>query len=210
VSDETRDRDVDRFGRWADSYQESILQRLVFAPLQELTLREAEASIPNPKSILDIGCGTGLLLHKAACRFPSSELTGIDAAEDMIRVAQESVPEGIPVHFVQAFAEQLPFPDMVFDLVLTTMSFHHWADQRKALHEVQRVLVPGGVLALADAMHAGWMRWVLAPSKHGRFNKPSLLEGMLWGAGLDVERLIPVSRFGGTICVVIAHARHVA
>ncbi len=59
-----RYRDVGRFGRWADSYNESRLQRLVFAPLQEFTLHEAAAAQPAPRAILDVGCGTGLLLHR--------------------------------------------------------------------------------------------------------------------------------------------------
>ena len=84
--------DVGRFGRWADSYNESRLQRLVFAPLQEFTLHEAAAALPAPRAILDVGCGTGLLLHQATRLFPQAELTGVDPAPEMVDVAQSSVP----------------------------------------------------------------------------------------------------------------------
>ncbi|MGD0998824.1 MAG: class I SAM-dependent methyltransferase [Thermoleophilia bacterium] len=201
-----RDGDVDRFGRWAASYNESVLQRVLFAPLQELTLREAASLLPHPRAILDIGCGTGLLLRRAVRRFPSSELTGVDAADEMIRVAQASVPEGVPVRFVHAFAEDLPFAAASFDLVLTTMSFHHWANQAKALGEVRRVLIPGGVCALTDTLSAGWFRWLFTWRGHGRFNSPSALEGLLRDAGLPVDRFVPVTRFGGTVQVVLARA----
>jgi SAM-dependent methyltransferase len=124
----------------------------------------------------------------------------------MIRVAQSSVPEGAPVYFAHGFAEQLPFPAASFDLVLTTMSFHHWADQAKALREVRRVLVPGGVFALADAMLVGPLRWLFARSFGGRFNEPSTLNGMLQDAGLHVAKIVPVPRFCGTLQVALARA----
>ena len=67
---------------------------------------------------------------------PSAEMTdgrGADAGgEDRLR-------------FVQAPAEELPLLGGHFDLVLSTLSFHHWADQRIGLREVGRVLAPRGV-----------------------------------------------------------------
>ncbi len=201
-----RDRDVGRFGRWADSYNASRLQRLVFAPLQEATLREAANAVSEPCAILDIGCGTGLLLARAADRFPGAKLTGIDAAPEMIRVARSSAPAAAPVEFLQATAEALPFEPGSFDLVLTTMSFHHWAAQRAALGEVRRVLVPGGLFALTDAFPVGWLRFVFARSGHGRFNRPPELIAMLREAGLPMERHVPVPRLGDTVQVVLARA----
>jgi ubiquinone/menaquinone biosynthesis C-methylase UbiE len=202
--DQPRDVDVARFGRWAESYDESILQRLIFAPLQEFTLAQAAAVVPAPAAVLDVGCGTGLLLRQAARRFPTSELTGVDASQGMIDVALASLPPDAPVHFLHAFAESLPFPDASFDLVVTTMSFHHWTDQPAALREVRRVLVPGGVFALTDALPVGLLRWAFVRRGHGRFNVPAALEQMLSDAALRVERFVAVPRFGGTLRVVIA------
>lgn len=71
MNSELRDRDVGRFGRFgrfgrrAESHDTSPLQRPIFAPLQELTLAEAAAARPGAASLLDIGCGTGLLLRRA-------------------------------------------------------------------------------------------------------------------------------------------------
>lgn len=50
------------------------------------------------------------------------------------------------LRFQLGAAAQLPYPDGTFDLVVTTTSFDHWADQRTGLHECARVLVPGGHL----------------------------------------------------------------
>jgi SAM-dependent methyltransferase len=148
-----------------------------------------------------------MLLRQAAQRFPSTQLTGVDAAEDMVRVAQASVPEGVAVRFIHAFAEQLPFPDASFDLVVTTMSFHHWADQQKALSEVRRVLSFGGIFGLADLVAAGWPgRTFLKRSRRGRFNSLAMLEEMLQNAGFHVEGLVHVPRVPGCVQVALARA----
>jgi ubiquinone/menaquinone biosynthesis C-methylase UbiE len=197
------DQNVDRFGRWADTYDRSVLQRVLFGPLQEMVLEQAALDMPAPVSVLDIGCGTGQLLRRASRHFPEATLTGVDASKDMLRVAQAAVPVGAPVRFVEAFAEHLPFDDGAFDLVTTTMSFHHWADQPAALREVRRVMAPGGGFLLADALAAGLLRGVFG-HEGGRFNTLERLAEMLRGAGLTVERFKPVLRSGGTIQVVVS------
>ncbi len=206
MSDRGRDRDVARFGRWAASYNESALQRIVFEPLQEATLAEAARELPAPRAVLDIGCGTGLLLARAAERFPDARLAGIDAAEEMVAVARSTTPAGASVTFEHATAEHLPFEPATFDLALTTMSFHHWADQPAALAEVRRVLVPGGVFVLTDAFPTGRLRWLFSRRRHGRFNRPGDLMVMLRSAGLPLVRHAPLRRFGGTVQVVVARA----
>lgn len=89
-------------------------------------------SLGSPQRVLDVGCGTGLLLRELGQRLPQArELTGIDAAA-MIEAAR------------------LPFDDSGFDLVISTTSFDHWADQGAGLAECHRVLAPGGRLVLTD------------------------------------------------------------
>jgi ubiquinone/menaquinone biosynthesis C-methylase UbiE len=85
--------------------------------------------------------------------FPAAELIGVDPAPDMVRQAEASASTG--TRFVNAVAEELPFADAIFDLVVSTMSFHHWSSQPAGLAEVPRVLAPGAVLALTDALAVG-------------------------------------------------------
>ena len=141
--------DVERFDRWAATYDQSVMQRLYFGPVHskmlDLLVRE-RPKVP-PSCILDVGCGTGRLLRAASVRWPEAQLLGIDPADQMISEAARLNPKA---SFRLAFAEALPFPDRIADIVLSSLSFHHWADQPKGLHEIARVLHPGGYSCLAD------------------------------------------------------------
>lgn len=137
---------VGRFNKWAETYEESWIQHAYFDRIHRSLLSEADNG-PAPAIILDIGCGTGRLLRKAGERWPGSHLTGIDPAEGMINRARPLVPGAV---FLVGSAESLPLPDSSFDLVLSTMSFHHWSGQLKGLREIRRVLRPGGRFLLAD------------------------------------------------------------
>jgi ubiquinone/menaquinone biosynthesis C-methylase UbiE len=97
--------------------------------------------------VIDVGCGTGRLLRAASVRWPEAQLLGVDPAERMVAEATRLNPNAI---FKLASAESLPFPDQTADIVLSSLSFHHWANQGKGLQEIARVLRPGGFFCLAD------------------------------------------------------------
>jgi ubiquinone/menaquinone biosynthesis C-methylase UbiE len=100
-----------------------------------------------PNCIIDVGCGTGRLLRAASVRWPQVQLFGVDPAEQMVAEANRLNPNVI---FKLAPAESLPFPDQTADIVLSSLSFHHWANQKKGLQEIARVLRLGGLFCLAD------------------------------------------------------------
>ena len=144
----TTNYDVKRFNKWAATYDQSVMQRLYFGPVHSkmLDLLAQELKDP-PRCIIDVGCGTGRLLRAASVRWPEAQLFGVDPAEQMVSVANRLNPN---VTFRLASAESLPFSDQTADLVLTSLSFHHWANQTKGLQEIARVLRPGGLFTLAD------------------------------------------------------------
>jgi ubiquinone/menaquinone biosynthesis C-methylase UbiE len=144
-----RDRDVAAFGERAQHYDEGRLGQL-HHQIADRTADLALACVPAPRRILDVGCGTGYLLGRLAARVPQAEvLAGIDAAPAMIEAARGAAAD-IRLRFVVGVAEQLPWPAASFDLVVSTTSFDHWADQRAGLAQCARVLSPGGCLVLAD------------------------------------------------------------
>lgn len=171
--------DVERFDRWAETYERHWMQRLIFAPVQRTVLELAAQEVPRPRAVLDVGCGTGRLLRAAAAQFPAAELVGVDPASNMLAQGRLAAPDGRSIRFEQASAEQLPFPDAHFDLVFSTLTFHHWADQPKAVIEVGRVLAPGGRWLLADFIATGFMRYVRRFLRMRRFPERESLSAML-------------------------------
>jgi ubiquinone/menaquinone biosynthesis C-methylase UbiE len=144
-----RDRDVAAFDDRARDYEEGWRGRL-HHEIADRTADLALACVPAPQRILDVGCGTGYLLRQLAARCPqASELEGIDAAPTMIGVAAATAADD-RLHFRVGTAEELPWPAETFELVVSTTSFDHWADQRAGLTECARVMVPGGTLVLVD------------------------------------------------------------
>ena len=144
-----RDRDVAAFAKRAEAYEEGWLGRL-HHEISDRTANLALARVPAPQRVLDVGSGTGYLLRQLAARAPDAvELLGVDAAAEMVRVAQ--APAADPrIRFRAGTAEHLPAADGTFDLVVSTTSFDHWADQEAGLRECARVLAPGGHLVLVD------------------------------------------------------------
>ncbi len=193
--------DVDRFNRWATSYDRHWMQRIIFGPIQRTVLQLAAEQVGRPGAILDVGCGTGRLLSSAQDRFPGSKLVGVDAAIEMVKHAQTSNSTG-SIQFRQAIAEELPFPDDCFDLVFSTMTFHHWQNQARGAAEVARVMTPGGRWLLADFVASGFMKRVRSLLRLHQFPDRAELEGVLLDSGLKVvvERRVP--GLGGQIAVM--------
>lgn len=178
--------DVERFSRWAPKYDRHYLQRFVFEPVQKAVLELAAQQIPHPAAILDVGCGTGRLLRTAADQFPDARLEGVDAAEGMIEQARASAGPSSKISYQLATAEDLPFPAGQFDLAFSTMTFHHWADQRRGVAELARVMAPSGRWILADFIATGWLRYVRRLFRLTRFLERDELDAMLASAGLRV------------------------
>jgi len=210
VFDPVADDDVERFNRWAESYERHPLQRLIFEPIQRTLLEVAASEIPHPQAILDVGCGTGRLLRAAADVFPDARLEGVDAAAEMVRVAQANPRAGARITFRIAGAEQLPLGDGLFDLVFSTMTFHHWADQRAGIGEVARVLAPGGRWLLADFIASGVMKYVRRVFRLRRFPERRDLLPMLAAAGLEVATERTVRGVGRQVPILVIRQGHLA
>jgi SAM-dependent methyltransferase len=197
-----RSHDVDRFSRWARTYDRHWMQRAFLEPVQRTVLELAEREVTQPEAILDVGCGTGRLLRSAELRFPAARLVGVDPAIGMLEQAVASLPDGSAIRFQQATAEELPFANAEFDLVFSTVSFHHWRDQGKGIAEVGRVLAPDGRWLLADFIASGVTRYARRLFGLKRFPERTALHAMLSAAGLEEVAQRKVPRLGGQLTVI--------
>jgi ubiquinone/menaquinone biosynthesis C-methylase UbiE len=155
------------FDNWAHAYDKSILQRLLFEPSYEAFtehLAEWYAGAPRPVRMLDIGCGTGTLAARVVGSTLPIEVVGLDYSVAMCRQAQakaEAVGAPDRLTFLAGDSEHLPFTDGRFDVITCSNSFHHYPHQQAVLHEMCRVLVPGGRLMILDGFRDNMIGWFI-------------------------------------------------
>jgi SAM-dependent methyltransferase len=118
--------------------------------------------LTGDETVLDVGCGRGLMLIGAAKRVPRGQAIGVDiwsqrdqwrnnAAETMANAESEGVADRITLR--DADMRELPFGDDSIDVVVSSLAIHNLpkrTDRRRAVDEIVRVLKPGGHLALVD------------------------------------------------------------
>ena len=180
------DRDVGAFNDRAPGYESGWRGRL-HHEIADRTVGAALACVPAPHRVLDVGCGTGYALRQLAGRLPGArQLAGIDAAPQMVEVAGR-LADDERLAFALGTAERLPFPDSAFDLVISTTSFDHWADQAAGIAECGRVLAPGAYLVLTDLFSA-WLAPTLTGGRRAKARTRSRATRLLTAAGLREPR----------------------
>ncbi|MEH2112590.1 class I SAM-dependent methyltransferase [Nostoc sp.] len=104
-------------------------------------------TIHSDTQILDLCCGSGQTTQFLAKA--SQNVIGLDASPKSLQRVRQNVPEA---SYVEAFAEEMPFADNLFDLVHISVALHEMQPQQlqKVINEVYRVLKPGGVFTLVD------------------------------------------------------------
>ena len=104
-------------------------------------------TIHSDSQVLDLCCGSGQTTEFLVKT--SQNVTGLDASPKSLQRARLNVPEA---SYIEAFAEEMPFADNLFDVVHTSVALHEMQPQqlRKIINEVYRVLKPGGVFTLVD------------------------------------------------------------
>jgi 2-polyprenyl-6-hydroxyphenyl methylase / 3-demethylubiquinone-9 3-methyltransferase len=159
----------------------------------------ADLSIdPGDQTLLDIGCGGGLLAEELArlgCR-----VTGVDPSEASLTVAREHAEsEGLEVEYLRGTGEALPLPDASFDIACCCDVLEHVHDLERVISETSRVLRPGG-LYLYDTINRTlasrlvliklFQEWswtsFMPPNLHDwhQFIRPSELVGIMGRHGL--------------------------
>ena len=126
------------FGRLYDRVAEDVYA--------ELTARHRTRGA----TIVDIGCGPGDLAAEIAARLKEVRVVGIDISPSMLLWAGRHATADGRVKFLNGDAAELPFNEASVDMVVSTLSMHHWPDPADAFAEIDRVLRPGGVALIYD------------------------------------------------------------
>ena len=137
-----------------DAVVYDALSRLLLGPLVKRIAADVAAVAPDGARVLEVGCGPGRLSIRLA-RQHGLEVTGLDLDPAMIARARANTDRaanrgGRRPEFLVGDVAALAFPDRSFDLVVSTLSMHHWADPAAGLTEIGRVLRPNARALIWD------------------------------------------------------------
>jgi SAM-dependent methyltransferase len=150
------------------------------ALFEEWAVRVAGAAgVRDGQRVLDVACGTGVLARAAARRAGAGSVSGLDRNPAMLGVARGIEPA---IEWREGRAEELPYADDAFDVVVSQFGLMFFDDPVRALREMIRVLRPGGHLAVAV--------WGALESSPGYAAMAALLE-RLFGERVALELRAP-------------------
>jgi arsenite methyltransferase len=115
----------------------------------------AVAELREGETVLDLGSGGGLDVILSAKRVgPTGHAYGLDMTEEMLALARRNAAEaGVEnVTFLQGLIEEVPLPDASVDVVISNCVINLSVDKPTVLHEVGRVVKPGGRIGISDVV----------------------------------------------------------
>jgi len=143
------------------------------------------ANIPNADRILDVGCGTGMLLGPLGER--ARLVVGVDMSVKMLRAAKKRAPSAF---LVLADADHLPFADGSFDVTVSVSLLQNMPDPSKTVREVARVLQPNGIAIITSLKRKHSQRQLATWASDAN------LEPLKTWEILDSEDIICIARLG--------------
>lgn len=145
------------FDVMADTYERKydlIEVRNCYDPVLDIVRDYA----PSDVKLLDVGCGTGVMLEHISAEFPNAgAIHGIDLSSMMVRKTNERL-HSPNVYVAEGTLTTLDVPGDFYNILLCMHSFHHYPNPLENVKQMYRVLKKNGILILADNYYKGWKR----------------------------------------------------
>ena len=113
----------------------------------------SKAQLSDSPTIVEIGCGTGVVLERLQKMYPQSQLIGIDSDERLLEIARVG---NLDAKLVNADASSTTLPSSSVDLVVMRYLLQHITDPSQVLHEAHRILKPGGSCIIFEVDGGLW------------------------------------------------------
>ena len=176
-------------GRQQKAWSSGDYGKVGVALLVIAELLAEEVDLHPGQRVLDVASGNGNASLAAARRF--CEVVGIDYVPMLLDEGRERAKaEGLAVDFREGDAEELPFPDASFDVVLSTMGVMFAPNQHKAAAELLRVVKPAGKIGMANWVPDGYVGDLFRTM--GKYVPPpaGLKPPFLWGSEEELRELL--------------------
>jgi ubiquinone/menaquinone biosynthesis C-methylase UbiE len=112
--------------------------------------KEVAKYIQDGCSVLEVAPGPGYLAIEVA-KLGKYRIIGLDISQDFVEIARRNAKEArVEVEFRRGSADDIPFPDNMFNFIICTAAFKNFKEPVKALIEMNRVLTPGGIALIID------------------------------------------------------------
>lgn len=160
--------------------------------------------------VLDVGCGGGFSCEFLAAR--GAKVFGIDRSKNCIAIAKVHAASRFEIDYQLGYAEDLPYPDNYFDVVLCVDVLEHVADWQQAVAETYRVLQPGGIFCFdtinrtfkSQLITIWLLEEILQEIPRGvhdweKFIKPEELTGLMQQYGFSNIEIEGFNLFGDSI-----------
>lgn len=145
------------FDVMADTYEQEYglaEVRNCYDPVLDIVKNYASSDV----KLLDVGCGTGVMLERISAEFPNAgAIHGIDLSSMMVRKTNERL-QGPNAYAAEGTLTTLNVPGDFYNIILCMHSFHHYPNPHENVKQMYRVLQKNGILILADNYYKGWKR----------------------------------------------------